>query len=439
MNKTSITTKKNYIKWIKFAIASITFLFINLLTFYFFSWNIYSDLVFVFVVFFTFKLLRLNSLNVFLYSIFYFFVISVFVLFKDFILSYKITYLLSFYIKSASFYAMSFFILAFLAYIYEEKLEEKINFRRKRISYLCMLFIFCICFILLFFNLNPGKTVTKMAINNIKGLINRTFNKEEYYSKKGFIVIDGEKVYEDILISGNNLKKEDMHISGKIILTGWAIEKNSIYDTGIDRMEFFLNGKPGEGKYLGKFSLNNYRPKLETSNFIDNLYINLYERLPSESELSFWSINLEYNLMSYYEVADNIIKKSGFMERTLTDEEFLNRLYACLLNRGWDGTWIRELKTDLSRKDVLYILINSEEFKKYSENYYKNITLKNHNLDVIRKDIGKKYGKQFYLSGFSLKFDSTVFPAGEHTLYIYAHSPVFGWDYQAINLIIDNH
>jgi len=425
--------------WIKFVITSITFLFVNLLTFYFFSWNIYADLVFVFVVFFTFKLLGLNSLNVFLYSIFYFFVISVFVLFKDFILSYKITYLLSFYIKSASFYAMSFFVLAFLAYIYEEKLENKINFRKKKILYLCMLFIFCMCFILLFFNLDPGKTVTKMAINNIKGLVNRTFNKEEYYSKKDIVIIDGKKVYEDILISDDKLKKEDIYISGKIILTGWAIEKNSIYNSGIDRMEFFLNGRPGEGKYLGKFSLNNYKPKLETSNFIYNLYINLYDRLPSKSELSFWAINLEYNLMSYYEVADSIIKKSGFMERTLTDEEFLNRLYACLLNREWDGTWTRELKTDLSREDVLYILINAEEFKRYSENYYKNITIKNDNLDVIRKGIGRKYGKQFYLSGFSLKFDSTSVSDGEHSLYVYAHSPVFGWDYQAVNLIIDNH
>ena len=54
------------------------------------------------------------------------------------------------------------------------------------------------------------------------------------------------------------------------------------------------------------------------------------------------------------------------------------------------------------------------------------------------QDIGKQYGKQFYLSGFTFEFDSTKLPDGQHTLYIYARSPVFGWDYKTINLIVEN-
>ena len=165
MNKLSVLIEKKYINWAKFVTSSFVFLMINLLLFYFFSSNIYIDLIFVIIVFFAFKLLKLSSLNVFLQSIFYFITVLMFELINDYILSYKIKYLLSFYIKSATFYAMSFFILAFLAYIYEEKLESKINLRKKRLSYLSVLFIFCTCFILLFINLYDCKAVNYLILD----------------------------------------------------------------------------------------------------------------------------------------------------------------------------------------------------------------------------------------------------------------------------------
>ncbi|MBC8386594.1 MAG: DUF4214 domain-containing protein, partial [Actinobacteria bacterium] len=125
-------------------------------------------------------------------------------------------------------------------------------------------------------------------------------------------------------------------------------------------------------------------------------------------------------------------------KKSLSNEDFLRSLYAGLLNRDWDGTWIDRLETDLIREDILYIIINSEEFKKYSEIYYENISLKENDLDIIRKDVGEKYGKQFYLSVFEFSFDSTKFSNGEHTIYIYAHSPIFGWDYKTLKINISN-
>ena len=59
-------------------------------------------------------------------------------------------------------------------------------------------------------------------------------------------------------------------------------------------------------------------------------------------------------------------------------------------------------------------------------------------MDSIRKDVGEKYGKQFYLSGFDVYLDSTKVENGKHTIYIYAHSPVFGWDYKALDIDIKN-
>ena len=267
------------------------------------------------------------------------------------------------------------------------------------------------------------------AVGSLKGI------KQDW--KKEFVIIDGEKVKEEITISTYS-SKQGVPFSGKIKIKGWALEKNSKYDSGIDRIGFFLDGKPGEGKYLGKFT-QNYDAELETKKFIENLYFKFYDRLPNSSELNFWAINLEYGIMSYYEVADNIINKYNFMGRNLSNKNFLGRLFAGLFNKDWDRSYIDRLENDLSREELLYTFINSEEFTKLSENYYKNITMKKNYLDIIKKNDGIKYGKQFCLSGFSFEFDSTAFQNGEHTLYTYVHSPIFGWDYQTVNLILDNH
>ena len=300
-----------------------------------------------------------------------------------------------------------------------------------------MFCVFSVLFIFLFISSNLEAPTTRIVIHSTKQSINRFFNKQDYFRKKEFVIIDGEKVKEEITISTYS-SKQGVPFSGKIKIKGWALEKNSKYDSGIDRIGFFLDGKPGEGKYLGKFT-QNYDAEVETKKFIENLYLKFYDWLPDSSELNFWAINLEYGIMSYYEVASNIIDKSAFMNRNLSNKDFLSKLFAGLFRRDWDGGWISELENDLSREDILYIFINSIEFNKLSENYYKNITIKKNNLDIITRDVGEKYGKQFCLSGFSFELDSKKFENGKHILYIYARSPVFGWDYEKINIVINNN
>lgn len=326
----------------------------------------------------------------------------------------------------------------------KEKLKTKGLSRLYRISFLYILIPILLLSIVIFikdFRNDAYYTVfTKNAIVKssefIKDKYLRTFNKEIYYGKKDFVIIDGVKIEENIIIYIDSPKK-DGYIPGKVIFKGWAIEKNSIYDSGIDRIEFFLGGKPGEGKYLGVFS-QEYNPELETINYIENLYSNFYNRKPFSSELDFWAINLEYNIMSYYDIAGNIINKLNFMDRSLSNEDFTSALYNGLLNRDWDGSWVDKLEADLTREGLLYIIINSEEFHKRSENYYESISIKENDLDIIRRDVGEKYGKQFNLSGFNFEFDSTKFKNGKYEIYIYARSPVFGWNYTKLKIQIEN-
>jgi len=430
MDKTKIFTEKSYISWVKFVMVWLLFLGFNFLILYFYPRNIYSDISFVLFVVFTFKFLRFSSINIFLCGTSYLWLAFIVILLRNYFIPSRL-------IDGITFYIPCFFILSSLGFIYEQKLESKITLRKNKIAYLCLFCVFSVLFIFLFVSFNLKQNSTKIIIGNTKQLINRIFKKQEYYSKKDFVIIDGEKVKEEITIF-KYFSKEGIPFSGKIKINGWAIEKNAKYDSGIDRIEFFLDGKPGEGKYLGKFT-QNYKAELETKNYIENLYFNFYNRLPSNYELEFWAINLEHNIMSYYEVADNIIRKSGLMESGIPREDFFPLLYAGLLNSDWNGDWSARFDTDPTYEELLYIVINSEAFKVHSKSYYENISIKDNDLDIIRKGIGEKYGKQFYLSGFSFKFDSTTVSDGEHTLYIYANSPLFGWDYQTVNLIIDNN
>ncbi|MBM3708034.1 MAG: DUF4214 domain-containing protein [Actinobacteria bacterium] len=352
-----------------------------------------------------------------------------------------------------------FLILSIIGYFFDnlrEKLKSKGTIKIKKIVFLSILVLFLLSSAFIFLrhyqneatyavmikeNFNKFRTV-KIKENFLKftsaakDKYIRAFKKDIYYSGQDTVEFDGKKISRDIIIKIDN-PKDTSTVSKTLIASGWAIETNSEYNTGIDRIEFFLDGKPGEGKYLGEFS-QDYRAELDSKNFIVNLYNNFYNKLPVASELDYWSKNLEYNIFSYYEVANTIINESKFMEKSLSDEDFLIRLYAGLLNRNWDGTWIVELESGMGREHIFYTLINSEEFKRYSEIYYKNISPKEIDLDIMRKDVGEKYGTQFYFSGFKVSGNITKLTNGYHKLYVYAHSPIFGWDYDKIEIKIDN-
>jgi hypothetical protein len=292
-------------------------------------------------------------------------------------------------------------------------------------------------------NIEYAAIIKKGVLNSAEAVKNnylRVFNKERYYGKVDYVMIDSKK-YEQQFVIGIDFPKEDSNVSGNVTLKGWAIETNSINNTGIDRIEFFLDGKPGDGKFLGKYLIV-YKGEAKTIELVNDLYSNFYDRQPLKDELSLWAMNLEWNIMSYNEVISSFINNSKILEGNLSEEEYVSILYRIVLSREVDGEglkfWIDKLNSGTSRNDVLNDLLNSDELKVLSENYYKKVKIKETDLDLVRKDVGDKYGKQFFLSGFSFIFDSTKFKNGEHNLYVYAHSTIFGWDHKKVDFFIEN-
>jgi len=269
----------------------------------------------------------------------------------------------------------------------------------------------------------------------------KTFNKKAYYSKEKYVKVGETEIEEDIVINIDYPKEGDL-ISGKIDIKGWAIEKNSNTNTGIDKIEVFLDGRPWEGKFIGEYSRLKYKGEQETIKYIERLYLLYYNRRPFNSENNYWAINLESGNISCYDFAINIINNSGFLNKNLSEEEFITKLYKGLFGRDVDEQgllyWSDQMKGNLSREEILFNLINSEEFKIRSDSYYQNVPNKDIELSEVRNDVSEVYGKQFFLSGFEIEFNSKKVKSGDHLLYIYAHSPIFGWDYKIINIYVEN-
>ncbi|MBC8386593.1 MAG: DUF4214 domain-containing protein [Actinobacteria bacterium] len=359
-------------------------------------------------------------------------------------------------------YVYGFLVLGVIGYFFDklrEKLKSRGTIKIYKKVFLSILVIFLLSSTLIFvkeYRRNSDYTVVikenfienfiKFAANTKDKYI-KTFRKDIYYSGLDVIEVDGKKISRDIIINIDNPKAGSI-ISKTIDLSGWAIETNSIDNTGIDKIEFFFDGIPGKGKYLGSFSIPYYKSDIETVKFLENLYLQFYNRKPFKGELSYWTINLECRILSRQDVVLNIVKfgdvfSKGFINRNLKNEDFVKVLYRGLFNRETEEGGLKYW-TDIlngfgaTRYEVFMYFVYSKEFKIRSGNYYNTVPLRKETLNIMRKGVGEKYGSQFYLSGFNFKFDSTKYKNSKHSIYIYVHSPIFGWDYKTLIINIEN-
>ncbi|MBM3708527.1 MAG: hypothetical protein FJW69_09395, partial [Actinobacteria bacterium] len=259
--------------------------------------------------FFLLLIISLFSLSIFpqLYQISIFFSVMIFILSQYFDFEYRLLigfslslliiciFLLFFKLDNLAInfanYVYAFLALGIIGYFFDnlrQKLKSKGTIKIYKIVFLSILvlFLFSFAFIIVRdFKSNPDYPVVikenyNKFISDVKDKYIRTFKKEIYYSGLDAVEVNGKKISRDIIINIDNPKADEV-ISKTSLLSGWAIETNSKYDSGIDRIEFFLNGKPGKGKYLGSISTPDYKINIETVRVIENLFMQFYNRKPS--------------------------------------------------------------------------------------------------------------------------------------------------------------
>ncbi|MCL4385349.1 MAG: DUF4214 domain-containing protein [Cyanobacteria bacterium] len=119
----------------------------------------------------------------------------------------------------------------------------------------------------------------------------------------------------------------------------------------------------------------------KTALFIKGLYINLYNREPSSSEINGWISKLENKTKFFDGMVRDFFASKEFKDRNLTNEQFIDVLYKAVLNRNGDPGgklyWLSQL-TGLGRDGVLYYFLVSSEFssvvKNCTDDGYKYVT-----------------------------------------------------------------
>ena len=332
-------------------------------------------------------------------------------------------------------YVYGFLVLGVIGYFLDnlrEKLKKKGYFKIYKVIFLSV-------FVL---SLASGIFIYKDYI--IKYPINMylsKFHKEVYYSKKDEVILDGEVLKEDIIIKIDN-PEESSKVSGEVEIIGWAIERNSNEDSGIDEIEFFIDGKPGEGKCLGRVDNDMEIINPVIAGFVTNLCGKCYYEQPDSGDINYWVYKLQWGEVLYPDVVKIFFTSQEFKDRNLSNEDYLSSLYEGILNRKPDttgfNTWISQLNSGLGRDVVLESFLASDEakkiFKEYSSELKRNIV----RGKFLMEDLAEVFGRQFIMGGFIFEFDSLEFENGKHTIYVYAHNQYFGWDSRSFEIYIDN-
>ena len=342
-------------------------------------------------------------------------------------------------------YAFGFLIFGTVSILFD-------NFKKRFLKIFKIIFLSIIILMLLslplliYFNSDcriTVKDINSLVVSKAKEVYLKIFDKNLYYSKKDKALVNGEAKQEDIKVF-IDFPKDNESISGITKISGAAIDINSILNPGIARIEIFLGGNALKGIPIGSIQIGpgSIDGNNKTISYINNIYIQFLNRRPTTQEFNYWITNLEYGIYTYYDVSRNILDSYEFRRRKLPDDKFLEILFKGLFNRAPDASgliyWLDQMKGGLDQNSVIDILINSAEFKIPVDEYYKVVNIKKDPLSIFRKELGDKYGKQFYLSGFDISFDSSNFKNGEHELYFYAHSPNYGWDFKKIIISINN-
>ena len=323
------TSKSKVLSSVTIIVICAVITALDLLILYFLPGNIFLDLAFVFIIFFILKANGLNSLYIFFYSILYLLISAVIVLFKN-------PVFISKWSVSLSFYLMALFILAFLNYIYEKKLEIKIEAgkRKKIYSLLSISFLSMFLIFIVFFNMT-----------DIKVYFFNRFSTEIYFNEIEVLKVDGEDIKSAVNFSIETPRQYSV-IDGFFAIEGWVIDESNIADTNIDYVGVYLDGKPqGGGKFISR---SEYENKGRNVNKIKG---NKYEN--SEFNCYIDSTRIEDGLRKFYVAfhSNNFGWKYGELELFIHNNDTF--IFEDIFDKEVEGIKLQNVSFSSSDGDII--------------------------------------------------------------------------------------
>lgn len=183
------------------------------------------------------------------------------------------------------------------------------------------------------------------------------FNEESYYPKHSLFQYDPETQIEKLLVEG-----ACTNIS-------YDMEKDYVYYTKLGEMSYYDLYQEAKEKVYG---------------FVNGFYEAFLEREGEAKGIEAWSHQLVHGILSGAELAQNFCNSPEFINRNLSDEQYIITLYKGIMGRTAEkkgvAYWKSKLDQGLSRQYILKQFIAADEFTSLCERYEiekGSITLKN--------------------------------------------------------------
>ena len=110
-----------------------------------------------------------------------------------------------------------------------------------------------------------------------------------------------------------------------------------------------------------------------TKDFVTRLYRMCLAREPEEAGLAGWTEKLMSGSKTAAEVVYGFFNSKEMIDLNVSNEEFVIRCYAVMLNRAAKESeiagWVKKLEVGMSRSYILYGFVNSAEFAKVCQSY----------------------------------------------------------------------
>ena len=273
-----------------------------------------------------------------------------------------------------------FFLILGTASIFLDNLREKIVLKNKFKLFRNILIVLIAITILAPFGIyrNHIPDFTQFIKQNSL----KIFNSKAYYNYNMNLITKNKNIYTknmklilDSPVSFNFYKSEENIIK----FLGWAGDFNTESGTGIDNIEFWLDGKPLEGKFLGKAKIGierndiaeKYGEKFRKSGYSFDLNITNIEKGTHELNIYAHSLyfgweNITYNI----NISDVLDKENNKGQSILLTD-----------NTNFEKNWlpVNQCKFEYEKNGIKIIVSGDDP---YFESIFDSSYLKNKNLSI---------------------------------------------------------
>ena len=342
-------------------------------------------------------------------------------------------------------YVYGFLCLGVLGF-FIDNLREKSRNRGKLKIYKFLITFFVsllIAFTIFFYFNNVFISFRDLQLSYLKNTNEQKYF-SEYYKSFDKIFVNGKfvnnKVWMNITFPDKKAKFLD-----NIYVEGWALDKNSKENSGIDKVEFWLDGKPGLGAFLGNANLG-----IQVNNIISNSVGEQFKNCGFNGDIKIENISsgshrlyvyAHSNLFGwiYKEINIETIKdfsnKNKIAEAELYDKDI--KIYIDkqtdqqIINNSFEiEGWVLDVNSSLNSNnpgiDKIEIWLDG----------YPGIgrLLVEGNLNKERSDLVPVFGQQFLKAGYLYKVDINDLGKGKHIIFVFAHSIYSGWRFESFRI-----